>query len=342
MRIAMYYGNQDVRVEEMPRPQIGPGEMLIKVEASGICGTDVLQWYRINRVPLVLGHEIAGIIAEVGQGVRAYKVGERVAAAHHVSCDVCHYCLSGHQTVCETLRKTNFEPGGFSEYVRLPAINVEKGVFPLPDTVSFEKAVFTEPLACVLRGQRLAGMRPGKAVLIIGSGVSGILHLQLARFIGANHIVMTDINEYRLDQVKQFGADLVLSAKSRIKERFRQLNQGRLADLVIVTAGAKSAIAQALQSVERGGTVLFFAPTEPKTTIPLSINDLFWRNEISLTSSYGGSPEDYQEALDIIGTKRLKLKEMITHRLPLEDTARGFGLVAEAKESLKVIIEPQK
>ena len=161
MRVAMYYNNRDIRIEEMSTPRIGPGELLVRIEASGICGSDVMEWYRIKRAPLVLGHEVAGEVVEVGEGVDRYKKGDRVVASHHVPCNTCRYCLSGHHTVCDTLRRTNFDPGGFSEYVRLPAINVDRGVYPIPDVVSFEEATFTEPLACVLRAQRIATLQPG-------------------------------------------------------------------------------------------------------------------------------------------------------------------------------------
>ncbi|UCG81599.1 MAG: alcohol dehydrogenase catalytic domain-containing protein, partial [Desulfobacterales bacterium] len=158
MRVAMYYNNKDIRIEEMSVPSIGPGEVLVRIEASGICGSDVMEWYRIKRAPLVLGHEIAGEVVEVGEGVDRYKKGDRVVASHHVPCNTCRYCLSGHHTVCDTLRGTSFDPGGFAEYVRLPAINVDRGVYHVPNEVSFEEATFTEPLACVLRGQRILGL----------------------------------------------------------------------------------------------------------------------------------------------------------------------------------------
>ncbi len=342
MRVAMYYSNNDIRIEEMPKPKIGRGELLIRVEASGICGSDVMEWYRINRTPLVLGHEIAGTIEELGEGVKIYKKGDRVACAHHVPCGRCHYCLAGHETVCDTLRKTNFDPGGFCEYLRLPKINVDYGVLPLPDSVSFEEATFIEPLACVIRGQRLAGMKPGISILVVGSGIAGLLHIHLARVRGASRIISTDISDYRLRLAKQFGADISINAKEYSAEMLRSLNQGRLADLVIVTAGSPSAIQQALESVERGGTILFFAPTDKDRKIPLPFNDLFWRTEISLTSSYAGSPADYKEALDLITSKKLNISDMITHRLSLSETGRGFKLVVEAQESIKVIIYPQK
>lgn len=354
----MYYSNRDVRIEEMPVPKIGAGEILVRVEASGICGTDVLEWYRINRVPLVLGHEVSGVITETGDGVTGYRVGDRVAVAHHVPCGSCHYCLSGHETVCETLRKTNFDPGGFAEYIRVPKINIEKGgVFILPKEVSFEEGTFIEPLACVVRGQRLVGMSAGrdnhlKSVLVLGSGISGLLHIQLARYLGAKRIIATDVNDYRLKMAKKFGADVVIKADEDVPKILREVsakggstsggNDNLLADLVIVCTGAKTALNQALQSVERGGTVLFFAATDKGVTVPLSINDLFWRNEITLTSSYAGSPTDHLEVLELIHQHKIKVAEMITHRLPLAQAGIGFQLVAKAKDSIKVIIQPQK
>ncbi len=338
----MYYNNRDVRLEEMPTPHIGPGELLMRVEASGICGSDVMEWYRLAKAPLVLGHEVAGVVVAVGEGVGRYREGDRISASHHVPCNTCRYCLSGHHTVCDTLRRTNFDPGGFAEYIRLPAINVDRGVYPLPEEVSFEEATFIEPLACVLRGQRLAGLQPGQSVLVMGSGIAGLLHVCLARALGAGRVVATDIVDYRLEAARRFGADVAFRAEQYRPARLREVNDGWLADLVVVCTGAESAIAQALQSVERGGTVLLFAPTEPGVTIPISVNDLFFRNDITLTTSYAGSPADHLTALELIRRGLVPVREMITHRLSLAETGLGFRLVAEAKESIKVIIEPQR
>jgi len=342
MKVAMWYNNRDVRIEEKPTPKIGPGEVLVRVEASGICGSDIMEWYRIDRAPLILGHEVSGQIVEVGEGVKSYGVGDRVALAHHVPCNTCHYCLSGHHTVCETLRKTNFDPGGFVEYVRMPAINVDRGLFVLPDHVSYVDGTFVEPLACVLRGQRLAHFQPGNTVAVIGSGIAGLLHVMLAHAFGASKVVATDVSQYRLDAARRLGADFTVRAAEDLPARMRQINQGLLADLVIVCTGAQSAIAQALKSVERGGTILFFATTNPGTTTPVPMNELFWRTEITLTSSYGGSPGDYQTALDLIATRTIPVSQMITHRLSLAEAGKGFQLVAEGQNSIKVIIEPHK
>ncbi len=342
MRVAMWYNNRDIRIEEMPVPEIGPGELLVRMEAGGICGGDVMGWYRLDRAPLVLGHEIAGQVVEVGESVERFKVSDRVIAAHHVPCNTCHYCLTGHHTTCETLRRTTFYPGGFSEYVRLPAINVDRGTFLLPDSMSYEQATFIEPLACVLRGQRIAGIRPGQSVLVVGSGIAGLLHVLLARALGASRIVATDIDEYRLEAARRFGADIALQAREYQPERLREVNSGRLADLVIVCTGLISAINQGLDSVERGGTILLFAPTDPGVTIPVSINDFFFRNDRTIATTYAGSPADHQTALDIIAAGTVQVDPMITHCLPLSETQEGFRLVAEATESIKVIIEPQR
>lgn len=342
MRVAMYYNNRDVRLQEMPVPRIGPGELLVRVEASGICGSDVMEWYRISKAPLVLGHEVAGVVVETGPGVDRYKEGDRMVVTHHVPCNACRYCLSGHHTVCDTLRHTNFDPGGFAQYLRVPAINVDRGVYPVPEGVSFEEASFTEPLACVLRGQRRAALQPGQSVLVLGSGLAGLLHINLARALGASRIVATDVADYRLEAARRFGADVTLSAKDDVPARLRQANEGRLADLVIVSTGATSALHQALESVDRGGTVLFFAPTQPGVTLPISVNDLFFRNDVTLTTTYAGGPADLATALELIGARRVRVGEMITHRLGLAETGLGFKLVAEARSSLKVIVEPQR
>jgi L-iditol 2-dehydrogenase len=188
----------------------------------------------------------------------------------------------------------------------------------------------------------LAGFKAGQGMLVLGCGIAGLLHVYLARAMDAGSIVATDVSGHRLNQAKRFGADEAVFAQDYSADILRKHNQGRLADLVIVSTGAVSAITQALASVERGGTILFFAPTDKGAKILFPFNELFWRTEITLTSSYAGSPKDYQEALDLISTGKLKLADMITHHLPLAKIGEGFRLVAEAKESIKVIIYPHK
>ncbi len=341
MRVAMYYNNKDVRIEEMPTPSLSPDELLVKVWASGICGSDVLEWYRLPKAPLVLGHEIAGEIAEVGSDVRDWKKGDRVFVSHHVPCNMCRYCLAGHHSVCDTLSATNFDPGGFTEDVKIPAINVRNGMYRLPDSMSYDEGVFVEPLACVVRGQEHAGWLPGRRVLVIGSGIAGLLHIQLARAVGAARVIAVDVNSSRLDAARKLGADVTLMPGEDFIDRLKESNDGRLADLVIVSTGAVSAVGQAFRAVDRGVLILFFAPSDPGADIEMPFNDL-WRKEVTMTTTYAGSPRDITVAIDLISSGRLNVLDMITHRLPLEKTGEGFSLVAEARESMKVVIEPQQ
>jgi len=341
MHVAMYYNNDDVRIEEMPVPKINDNELLVKVQASGICGSDVMEWYRIKKAPLVLGHEMTGNIVEVGKNIRKYKIGDRVFVSHHVPCNTCRYCLNDQHTLCDTLHSTNFYPGGFAEYLRVPEINVDRGVFLLPEEVSYDEGVFIEPLACVVRGMRIAGMKPGKTVLIIGSGIAGLLHVKLARALGAGWIIATDINNYRLGMAKKFGADIVINAKENIPEKVKECNDGRLADLVILCTGAFPAVDQAINSVDRGGTILFFAPTEPDVKIPFPLFDL-WNKGVKMVSTYAGSPRDINDAIELIRFKKVKITDMISHRLPLSEAAKGFKLVAQAQESVKVVLYPHR
>lgn len=340
MYVAMYYHNRDVRLEEMPLPQIGPGELLVKVMACGICGSDIMEWYRIKRAPLVLGHEATGEIVKLGEGVSSYKVGDRVFVSHHVPCNTCRYCLSGNHTVCETLQTTNYYPGGFAQYIRVPAINVDRGVFLLPQEVSFAEGTFIEPLACVLRAQRMIQLEPAQSVIILGAGISGLLHLLSAKALGVQRIIVTDINEYRLKVVEELGASAVIPAKEEVANRLREVNENRLADQVIVCTSALSAFQQALECVDRAGTILCFAPTEPGVKLPIPIND-FWRQSIKIIHSYGNSPQDALEARELIRQRTIPVHKLISHRLSLAETGLGFQLVARAKECIKVIIEPQ-
>jgi len=326
MRVATYYNNKDVRIEERPKPAIGPGELLVEVRASGICGTDVMEWYRIKKAPRILGHEIAGDIVE--SKAEKYKTGQRVFVSHHVPCNTCKYCLAGNHTACDTLHKGNYDPGGYSEFIRVPKINVDTGVYVLPEGVSYIEGTMIEPLACAVRGQRVIGVKEGQTVLILGSGVSGLMNIELAKLKGAK-VVATDIDEYRLNKAKEFGADEVVDARQGLDIK---------ADRIIICTGALAAVEQAFQCIDTSGIILFFAIPDKDIKIPMV--DV-WRNELTITSSYGAAPVDLKEALDLIEKKTVNVRDMITHILPLEEIQEGFRIVSEAKESLKVVLEPK-
>jgi len=339
MRVAMYYNNSDIRLESLSKPAIGPGEVLLKVISSGICGSDVMEWYRIKKAPLVLGHEVTGEIVAAGEGVDKFKVGDRIATTHHVPCNSCHYCLHGHHSLCNTLHSTKFYPGGFAEYLRLPAINVERGTFKLPAEVSYDVGTFVEPLGCAVRGQRLAGIQMGQSVLVLGSGMSGLLHVMLAKANGAGRVIVTDINDYRLQFAKKLGADAALNAVGDVPAQVKELTGGGV-DLAIVCTAAPAAFEQAMASVDRGGTVLLFALHAPGVELNFDARR-FMLNGTKLMSTYAAPPLDMEIALELIRSGQVPVEKMITHHLPLAETGRGFQMVVNAQDSMKIIIQPQ-
>jgi L-iditol 2-dehydrogenase len=341
MKVAMYYSNNDVRIEEMPIPEIDDNELLVKVQACGICGSDVMEWYRLKKAPRVLGHEMAGDIVRVGKNVKGFKVGDRIFVSHHVPCNICSFCKKDQHTICETLHSTNFFPGGFAEYLKVPEINLDHGVYILPEEMTYEEGAFIEPLACVVRGMRIAGIKPGQSVLVLGSGVAGLLNIKLAKAKNASKIFATDVIDFRLKSAREMGADVVINATDNVPEEVKKQNNGELADLVILCAGVPSAAKQAMDSVALGGTILLFAPTEPGVEIPFPMFEL-WNKQVKIVSTYAGAPIDLKESIDLIKSKKVKVTDMITHRFALSEAAEGFKLTAQAKDSIKIIIEPQK
>jgi len=341
MKVAMYYNNNDVRIEEQSIPNISDDELLVKIIASGICGSDVMEWYRLKKAPLILGHEISGDIVKVGKNVKKFKEGDRVFVTHHVPCKTCKFCQEGQHTLCDMLHSTSFYPGGFAQYLRVPEVNVDRGTFILPDEISYDDGTFIEPLACVVRGFRIIDFKPDKTVLVLGSGMAGLLNIKLARAYGASKMFATDIDSYRLKLAKEMGADVVIDAEENISEKVKKFNDGCLADFVILCAGVPVAVNQSIDSVEPGGTILWFAMTPPGVKVPIHFFDV-WNKQIKMFSTYAGVEEDINEAIELLRLKKIVVADMISHKLPMRDVSKGFKLVADAKKSMKVIIEPNK
>jgi L-iditol 2-dehydrogenase len=338
MKVAVYYRNDDIRIEDRPIPSISDYEILVKMKACGICGTDVMEWYRIKKAPRVLGHEMAGEIVDTGNSVKGFRKGDRVFVSHHVPCYKCRHCTQNNYTACESLHTGNYDPGGFAEYIRAPEENVKYGTFILPESLSFDEAAMIEPMGCAIAGQNIIDVKEDQTVLIIGSGISGILHIQLSKLKRAK-VIVTDVAEDRLKKAKEFGADYVIDADKYTIEELKRINNNKPADVVIVCAAAKNAIENALSSVDRKGKILFFAVPETDMTIP---SQRFWRDEISLFFSYGAGPAEIREAIDMIDKGLINAKKMITHKVPLSEIMNGFRLVSEARNSLKVIVVPDK
>ncbi len=335
-----YHSNDDVRIVELPVPAIGPGELLVQVQACGLCASDVMEWYMKPRAPIYPGHEPVGIVAAVGEGVEQFSVGQRVYIHHHVPCMVCHYCQRGSYSQCLTYRSTRLYPGGLSEYIRVPALNVQLDVLPLPAELSFEAATLIEPLACCVRGINRSGMQPGDSLLVLGAGSSGQMLAQLAQQRGAHRVIIVDPISYRRQRALDAGVDYVLdpgSEQEYLLQNIYAVNDGRKPDIVIVTPSSISAMQQGLKLVGPGGTVLFFAPPPPTSTLPITPNVLFFQ-ELSLHTSYSSSPRETRLALDLLRTGRIRPDTVITHRFQLKEAAKAFKLVAKPGDALKVVI----
>ena len=337
MKVALWYNNRDIRIEDVPRPVTGPREMLVKVMSCGICGSDIVEWYRLPRAPLVQGHEIGAEVVEVGEAVSGYVPGDRVCIAPKVPCLNCHYCREGHYPVCPNVKVRL--PGGFAEYILVPEALVEKGTYRLPATLSYDQSTFIEPLACVVRAQNLGGVKKGLTVLVMGCGMSGLLQVKLAKAKGCR-VAATDVNPDRLARASKNGADAAFDASADVPELLRAEFGGK-ADVVILCTSALSAVAQAWKCVDKGGAVVFFAVPGPEKQVVVPLND-FWTQEVRVLTAYYCGPPDILEAMSLLEKRVVEVEDMITHRLPLKDIARGFELVLDGRESIKVIIRPQE
>jgi len=337
MKVAKWYNNNDIRIEDVPRPQPGRNEMLIKIISCGICGSDIVEWYRLPRAPMIPGHEIGGVVVETGESVSDYKPGDRVFVAPKVPCLNCYYCTKGSHPVCSEV--ADRLPGGFAEYVLVPDSIVTNGTYKLPDRITYDQSTFIEPLACVVRAQRLAGIREGQSVLVIGCGMSGLLHVKLGKSKNCK-IIATDINPQKLVYADRFGSDITVDAAENVPEILLSRN-GRKADVVILCASALSAVEQAWRCVDKGGTIVFFTVPGPEKKVEIPLN-YFWTREVKILTSYYCGPPDIVEAIDLMNTGTIIVDDLITHKLTLSDIVKGYRLVVEGRESIKVIITPDE
>jgi L-iditol 2-dehydrogenase len=337
MRAVQYYANDDVRLVDLPIPEIGPGELLLQLQACGICASDTMEWYMKPRAPLYPGHEPVGRIVALGEGVDQFIVGERVFVHHHVPCMVCHFCQRGSFSQCSTFRSTRLDPGGLAEYIRVPARNTALDVLAIPEELSSECATLIEPLACCLRGIERAGIRPGDTVCVLGAGSNGLMLAQLARQRGAARVLMVDPLPSRRQHALRSGIDVALDLSDDLLTQICAHNQGRKPDIVIVTPSKIAAMQQGLSLVGPGGTLLLFAPPPPQEILPVLPNTLFFQ-EITLRTSYSAGPYETRLALELLRTGRIRPEHIITHRFRLNEARQAFQLVANPGEALKVVI----
>jgi L-iditol 2-dehydrogenase len=337
MKVSYWYNNNDIRIEEVPTPIPGPKEMLVKVMSCGICGSDIVEWYRLPRAPLVQGHEIGAQVVALGDSVNKYKLGDRVFIAPKVPCMKCFYCENGHYPQCTEVKERL--PGGFAEYILVPEILVERGTYLLPGNITYDQSTFIEPLACVVRAQRQAFVKKGQSVMVIGCGMTGLLHVKLAKAKGCK-VIAADINHVKLEFAAHMGADVIVDATNNFMERLVAEN-GKKADVVFLCASADSAVEQAWKCVDKGGVIVLFAVPGPDKKVVVPVND-FWMKEITIITSYYCGPPDITEAMRLIESDEIVVDDLITHRLALTDIIKGFQLISDGRESIKVIIKPNE
>jgi L-iditol 2-dehydrogenase len=346
MKVVRFYAPGDVRVEDAPEPQAGPGEVKIRVRNCSTCGTDLkIYRYGHHRIepPRVMGHEIAGEIAQLGDGVEGWAVGDRVQVIAAIPCGQCAECRRGRMTVCPNQESMGYQyDGGFAEYMTVPAkVLAVDGLNRIPDGVGFDEASVAEPLACVLNGQELARVGEGDEVVVVGSGPIGCLHVRLARSRGAARVFLVELNRERLERAAALVApDEAVSAQDGdIVEQILKLTDGRGADVVITAAASGKAQEQALQYAARQGRISFFGGLpQDAPTITLDSNLVHYR-ELTIVGANGSSPAHNARALELIATGAVPVKDLITHRLPLDGVLEALDVVSRG-EAIKVTIEP--
>jgi L-iditol 2-dehydrogenase len=325
-----------ISIEDFEIPKANYGEIVVKMRACGICGTDLEKLKGVHITPPVLGHEVVGDVFELGEGVKDIREGDKVFVHHHVSCGKCYYCLREQYTLCDLFPKTNLEPCGFSEYFKVPKINVERGaVVKLPDELSYEEATFIEPLACCIRSLYKLNIKPDDVACIIGSGPMGLLLLQMLKLMGLSEIVVSDIVNFRLNYARNFGA--LISKPDGLLSKVREVS-GRLADLVIVATGNPKAIEQGFEVVRKGGIVNIFGSPYKGCKISIDMSRLFV-NEIKVIPSYSTSEAETHRAVKLLREKKVIVKDLITHKFRLRDINKAFEVASDVNKALKVIVK---
>lgn len=341
MKAAVVHGKDDIRIEEYPTPKAGPGEMVIKIKASGICATDVktlLGQGLPKNLPTILGHEAVGEVYELGEGVANFKIGERVAVYPIAVCGECHFCANGRHNLCENeFGLGHGIDGGFAEYVRLPKqILGAGGVVKIPDALSFEKAVLAEPLSCGVAALRANRIKPGDKVVIVGAGPMGLIHLKLSKWAGAE-VIVADLLDRRLKTAAEMGADHCINvSENNLLEEVKKLTNGAGADVVITSLGIPKVIEESLPLVRNGGTFNIFGG--PPAGQPITIDPRWIHySEITITGTFASTPDDFKKALDIIASNEVEVEDLISDRYSLDNMLDAVER-AKKQEMIKGIV----
>ncbi len=349
MEAAVYRGSSSVVTERVPVPEIDPGEMLVRVESCGICHTDLKKIeYDLLPAPRIYGHETAGIVAAVGEGVRNFAVGDRVCLFHHIPCKECFYCAHRDYAQCATYKTVGitagFEPagGGFAQYVRVMDWIVEHGVEKIPDDVSFERATFVEPVNTCMKGLQKCAVGPRESVLVMGQGPIGLIFTALLRRQGVANLFVTDRLSSRLEKAARLGASETLDASGDVAKTVNSATEGRGADVVIVAASAPGIVEQAVELSRRGARVMLFAQTSTKEKFTLN-GKVICAEDRTVFGSYSASVDLQAESARVVWDKSFPVEELISHHLTLDEFGRGMDLARNPQNgSLKLIVHPQE
>lgn len=343
MKASVCYKQNDLRTEDLPIPEISDNEVLIKMLACGLCGTDIqkIRGDSVNK-PTVLGHEVVGEIVKKGKNVSKFEIGDRVITAIHVPCFTCHYCNKGHYTICEQFRTNNIDPGGFAEFIRIPKLHLNHLTHKVSNNVTDEEATLIEPIACCLHGLKQADIRPNDSVLIMGAGTIGILHAQLAKIKGANKVIVSDMSEFKLQKALNVGCDYAINIKEKnIIDEVNKITDGQGVDVIVIAAGVSSLVADAVNMVRRAGKIIVFSGFDKNKLVTLDVSR-FFKDEISIIGTYSVTPYEFPEALDLLEKRKLNTKEMITHVYPLNKLSETIDISTNPEQPvLKVIIKAE-
>lgn len=344
MRAAVYHGKDDLRVEDVPVPEILPGEMLVRVEACGVCPTDIKKIRQgLLPGPRIFGHETAGVVVRSGVGVARFHEGDRVALHHHIPCGSCFYCGHKAYAQCEVYKKNGttagFEPsgGGFAEYVRVMDWIVERGAIPVPEGVASEEAAFVEPVNTCLKCVRKAGVAKGHSVLVVGQGPIGLILMQLARWVGAE-VLTSDTMPDRIEMSRLLGASAALDARGDVVREVRAMTEGRGVDVALLAAVGPAAFQTAVDATRAAGTVMVFSATSPGETAVVDLGAISIAEKQILTS-YSASVDVQDLAARLVFGREVRVRELITHRFPIDATRQAVELAAHpAPGVLKVMV----
>ena len=346
MKAAVLKGIENLEMEDISRPTPSPQEILIKVKACSICGTDIRVYHHGHkhmRFPRITGHELSGEIVEIGKRVEGHKLGEKVAIAPAIPCGRCHYCRRGMQSMCINLTAIGYHyDGGFAEFMVVPEDAVRNGcVNTIPSELSFEEAALAEPLACAINGQQLSQINLGNTVVVIGAGPLGCIHLQLARVKGASRTILVELSRERIDFAKKFAfPDIVIDPSSENAiQRIKEETEGRGADRIIVSCPSGKAQEESLSMVAPRGIINFFGGLPLDNPFIKFNSNLIHYGEFYVVGTHGSAPYHNELALSLISQEKVRIKELVTHRLPLERLEEGLAL-AESKKGMKVLINP--